>query len=383
MRVGGNKCTDGTLVSSGAINSTAANSIVSIIPASSLSNGGNTVYLCATDLVSNVGLVTASITKDTIPPTSNISTTFATIVTSQNVTVTWDASEAGTYAVDINGSSLNGGDGTNTVGSYSVGNIVSTINNSIFLNGSNTIRIKFTDTVGNGPVYSNSVTVTKDFTAPSAPLSVALTDCDALGNTGTPCAILGNPKNGVSGRDFYINFVLPTATGSIQEYDIYATLSGQVLTSTSSILKRVYQNDITGTSTGIWLDDSTVADSNGNAFITNGTGTYYATIKSFKSNGLYSSGTDSSGSIVSFDSISLPVFSGASFTFNTGITLTYSKSLTGNISLFNATKISSASGCFTMDTSTGTGARSVSGSSVTFAVQPLGNIARTCTDLII
>lgn len=384
VRVGGTSCTDGTVVSTGTISSTSANSLTAVVSASSLVSGLNTIYLCAKDLVNNIGLATASVTKDIDPPTSTITTYGPSTISSENVSVTWNASEAGTYVVEVNGTNLIASNGTNVVGSYTSGDMVSVINNSVFQNGTNTIRIKVTDSVLNGPAYSvNSATITKDNTPPLPPQSVTLTDCDAIGNAGTPCAVFGNPKNGVTGRDFYINFVLPTATGGIQEYDIYATLSGQVLTSTSSILKRVYQNDLIGTSTGVWLDDSIVSDSNGNPFISSGTGTYYATVKSFKSNGLYSSGTDSSGSVISFDTVTLPVFSGASFISGTGIALTYSKTLTGTLSGFNSSKISSASGCFLMDNSSGTGALSVSGSSVTFRIQPLGNIAKSCTDLII
>lgn len=121
-------------------------------------------------------------------------------------------------------------------------------------------------------MYSNnSATPIKDLTPPLPPQSVNLTDCDHIGNAGTPCAIFGNPKNGVTGRDFYVNFTLPASTGAIQEYDIYAALSGQVLTSTSTVLKRVYQNDIIGTSTGVWLGDNITTDSNGNPFIASGT----------------------------------------------------------------------------------------------------------------
>lgn|GEM_PF-6295292 len=287
--------------------------------------------------------------------------------------------------IQVNGVDLTGGDGTNVIGTYTSGDMNSVVNNAALVNGANTIRVKFTDTAGNGPVYStNSATPYKDLTPPLPPQSVTLTDCDYLGNTGTPCAALGNPKNGVTGRDFYVDFVLPTSTGAIQEYDIYLALSGQVLTSTSTILKRVYQNDIIGTSTGVWIGDAVTTDSNGNPLILSGTGEYYTSIKSFKSNGLYSlTSTASTGAIITFDTISLPTFASAAFTSNTGITLTYSKALTGTLSAYNMSRLSSATSCFAFDTSSGTGASSVNGSSVTFLIQPLSNIAKTCTDLTI
>ncbi len=124
---------------------------------------------------------------------------------------------------------------------------------------------------------------------------MTLTDCDSVANFATPCGINGNPKHGLSGRDFYINFTLPTNTGSIQEYDIYVVQSGQVLTSTSSILTRIYQNNLSElTSTGIWLPDALASDSNGLPLISSGSATYTAIIKTFKANGLYSTEVASS-----------------------------------------------------------------------------------------
>lgn len=381
VRVGGTSCTDGTLLSTGTVSSTSANSLSSTVSASALVDGLNTVYLCAKDLGNNVGLATATITKDTVVPTASITGYSPSTISAETVSVTWNASEAGTYALEVNGSVLSSGNGTNVTGTYTSGDMISVINNNVFANGANTIRVKMTDVAGNGPAYSNAATVTKDNTPPLPVQSVTLTDCDALGNGATPCAARGNPEQGVTGRDFYIDFTLPTSTGGIQEYDVYAVQSGQVLTSTSSILTRIYQNALTGTATGIWLPDSVTHDSNGNPFISSGSIAYNAIIATFKANGLYSSGVVSSGSLVSFDDIVLPVFSGASFTSNTGITLTYSKALTGTLSKFDSSKLSSSGGCFTF--TGGTGALSVTGSSVTFQVQPLADIAKTCTDLVI
>lgn len=347
VRVGGTSCADGVLLSTGTVSSTSTNSLSSTMSASSLVDGLNTIYLCAKDLGNNVGLATTTITKDTTPPTALITGYSPSTISAETVSVTWNASEAGTYTIEVNGSSLSSGDGTNVTGAYTSGDMISVINNNVFGNGANTIRVKITDTAGNGPAYStNSATVTKDNTPPLPVQSVTLTDCDSLGNEGTPCAIRGNPQYGVTGRDFYINFILPTSTGSIQEYDVYAVQSGQVLTSTSSILARIYQNELVGTSTGIWLPDNVTHDSNGNPLISSGSTTYNAIITTFKANGLYSSGVVSSGSLVSFDNIVLPTFSGASFTSNTGITLTYSKALTGTLSSFDSSKLSSSLGCF-------------------------------------
>lgn len=118
VRVGGTSCINGTLLSSGSIASTGTNSIISSINTSSLISGVNTIYLCAIDAANNIGLVTTSITKDITPPTSSITTWSPSTITTQNVAVTWHASEAGTYVIEANGSNLTGANGINITGSY-------------------------------------------------------------------------------------------------------------------------------------------------------------------------------------------------------------------------------------------------------------------------
>lgn len=106
IRVGATTCTNGTLLATGSIDSTAIGSISTTIQATSLASGANTLYLCATDSDFNVGLATASITKDTTPPTTSIVSWSPSTVAAENVTVTWNASEAGTYVIEVNGSNL-------------------------------------------------------------------------------------------------------------------------------------------------------------------------------------------------------------------------------------------------------------------------------------
>lgn len=228
----GTNCTDGTLVSTGTISSTATNSIVTDINATSLVGGTNTVYLCAKDLVGNVGSVTATITKDITPPTVTVLSYAPSTVSNEDFSVTWSASENGTYALEVNGVELVGSNGTNVVGTFTGANIISTINNSVLVNGVNTIKVKFTDAASNGPVLSDPAPVTKDNIPPQPPQSVTLADCDYVGNGGTPCAALGNPRSGATGRDFRIDFTLPSNTGSIQEYQVYVVPFGQSLNST-------------------------------------------------------------------------------------------------------------------------------------------------------
>lgn len=100
-----------------------------------------------------------------------------------------------------------------------------------------------------------------------------------------------------------------------------------------------------------------------------------------KSNGLESSVAASSGATIAADAITYPSFVSAAFVSNTGIALTYSKPLSSTLSQYDSSKLSSPSGCFLVDSTSGTGAKSVSGSTVTFSVEGLGNGGKTCNDL--
>jgi Nidogen-like len=67
VRVGGTSCSNGTQVVSGSY-STSPSDTTSVVNASDLANGPNTVRVCVTDAATNTGSGTITVTKDTTPP---------------------------------------------------------------------------------------------------------------------------------------------------------------------------------------------------------------------------------------------------------------------------------------------------------------------------
>lgn len=152
----------------------------------------------------------------------------------------------------------------------------------------------------------------------------------------------------MSGRDFYVQWDAPTGSGGFSTYDIYVLPTGATLnTSVHSPVKVIGEFSSTGT----FLNDSQAMDSSGSTFPQSGTGSYFATVLVHKTNGLYSTNASSTGTVITADTIAYPTLSNASFVSNTGITLTYDKALTGSLTAYDATKLSSASSCFTIDAS--------------------------------
>ncbi len=183
----------------------------------------------------------------------------------------------------------------------------------------------------------------------------------------------------MSGQDFRVTWATPpeTESGSFSSYKVYV-LPESVALNTGSMapLETLYSFYATGTI----LSGALAADSSGTTFPSSGTGSYVAHVVVLKSNGL-TSVASSTGGIVTADAITYPTVESAAFVSNTGIALTYSKPLSATLSNHDASKISSPSGCFVPDVSGGTAAKTVSGSTVTFAVEPLGNVGKTCSDL--
>jgi hypothetical protein len=115
---------------------------------------------------------------DTTPPMVTITATDPSLITTQSVDVTWNASDeslaSGTYQVRVGGidcadgtALTNGGGNVNVAGSYtnSGESVTSTIRNSEFAEGPNTIRVCVTDSFAN--TGSATTSVTKDTTPPS------------------------------------------------------------------------------------------------------------------------------------------------------------------------------------------------------------------------
>lgn len=154
----------------------------------------------------------------------------------------------------------------------------------------------------------------------------------------------------MTGRDFSIKWDLPTSSGSFSTYNIYILPTGTTLdTSKHAPVKTLG----TFNSTGVILDNTITYDSSGTTLPTTGTGSYYATVLVRKLNGLYSTNASSTGVTITADNITYPTLTQAAFTANTSLTLTFNKPLSPTLSAYNSAALSS-SGCFTVDTSSGT-----------------------------
>lgn len=372
----GSACGSGTPVESG--NVTLANSdIVSTVTSAPLVEGSNPITVCVLNSEPTEGSNSSTITRDSVAPVVNLISNSNNIV-SQDVSLIFSANEAGTYRVYVNGAD------TGINGSYSGSSFAQgvTVPNALFTvdPGNNPLSVRVYDDAGN---FGDSATnqVYKDGTPPPAVASVALSDCDHLANSGTVCSALGNPRSGMSGRDFSVTWpaLSPTASGSFESYKVYVLPSGTAFTGTGG--QTPSKTIFAFSQTGVVLDDSLAADSVGTPFSQTGSANYVAYVVVRKSNGLESGAIASSGATISADAITYPTFVSASFVSNTGIALTYSKPLSATLSQYDSSKLSSPGGCFLVDSTSGTGAKSVSGSTVTFSVEGLGNGGKTCSDL--
>lgn len=214
----GAACGSGTPVESGSV--TLANSdVVSTVTSAPLAEGSNPITVCVLNSEPTEGSISATITRDSVAPVIGLLSNSNNIV-SQDVSLTFSANEAGTYRVYVNGAD------TGINGSYSGSNFTQavTVPNALFTvnPGNNSLFVRVYDDAGN---FGDSVTnqVYKDGTPPSAVASVNLSDCDRLSNAGTPCAALGNPRSGMSGRDFSVSWpaLSATASGSFEAYKVY------------------------------------------------------------------------------------------------------------------------------------------------------------------
>lgn len=202
-------CGVGTPVDTGNVSVPNSN-IVSTVSVDSLTEGSNLVTVCVTNSEPTEGSASATLGRDTVSPAvSPVSST--NNIVSQDVTAQFSANEAGTYRVYVN--DVNVG----ITGSYSGGsaNQSVTVPNSAFTldPGYNSLYVTVTDAAGNEGKSATSQ-IYKDGTPPPPVTSVSLSDCDYVGNSSTPCATKGNPRSGLSGRDFHVTWTPPADTAS-------------------------------------------------------------------------------------------------------------------------------------------------------------------------
>lgn len=304
------------------------------------------MLVCVENIEPTEGSAFSTVTKDSVSPTVAPLSHTNNIV-SQDVTVSVNANEAGTYRAYVNGSYAG------VIGTYDTPNIVKQfiIPNSAFTvdPGNNPVYVTVTDAVGNVG-YSPESSVYKDGLPPNPVSSVSLEDCDYVGNSSTACANLGNPRNGTSGPDFRVSWtpVSESAAPTFDAYEVYVLPEGTLFSSSGvTAVKTLFVS----TASGTFLDDAQMADSLGNPFHSTGSVNYIAYVKVRKSNGLSSVETASSPVSITADAITYPSFLSARFVSNTGVALEYSKPLSSTLSHYDASKFFSDSGCFNIDVS--------------------------------
>ncbi|TGM04603.1 chitobiase/beta-hexosaminidase C-terminal domain-containing protein [Leptospira jelokensis] len=184
---------------------------------------GSTTYtkFVARDHAGNVSSVHAqNYTVDTEVANITVNTYTQAINGSSHVSLHWQSSKAGTYQIRIGGTNCsngtavsNGGNNSNATGNASASTeITSTIANSQFAEGDNTVRICVANLVGS--FGSNSRTIQKDTTAPV----VTMASPSGVGPfaTGTQLQLSCSDTNG-TGCDkiiYTLNGTEPTFDGS-------------------------------------------------------------------------------------------------------------------------------------------------------------------------
>ncbi|MCW7474584.1 chitobiase/beta-hexosaminidase C-terminal domain-containing protein [Leptospira levettii] len=127
----------------------------------------------ARDKAGNVSAVSSqNYTVDTQVATITVNSNTVAINGTSNVSINWQSNQSGTYQIRVGGSNCSNGTALTQTGNNAnvVGNVTassaktSTISNSHFSEGNNTIRICVANLVGN--FGSTSITISKDTTAP-------------------------------------------------------------------------------------------------------------------------------------------------------------------------------------------------------------------------
>lgn len=241
----------------------------------------------------------------------------------------------------------------------------------------NEVYIQATDNIWN--IWnSQTFQIYKDFTPPPPVSTVNMFDCDFIGNSWTYCEKNWNPKSWITGRDFYISWVPPSEFLWFISYRLYVLKSGIPLDLNTQF--PVYS--ITDfTQTWIVLPNTITQDSSLQNFTQSWSESYDAYVVVAKSNWLKSTPVSYTWVTITSDVVNLPVLESAKFVWDTTLQLKYSKELNTILTKYNSSKITSWSGCFTIDTNNWTNAISVSWSLVDFKINPINSISKTCNDL--
>lgn len=200
---GDGACSAGTVITDWTSYDTSETTINSLLSASALNTGANTVYACVKNAVGDIGSANTTITKDTAAPTiANVTVSPANVVNNDSST-SFVCSENGTYKVVMNG--------FNTGYLTATGLTASTVTlpNANISVGSNTVTIYCRDSAGNEA--NTTTTVSKVALPPTMSASgLTLTDNDTT-------------WDGVDGRDLRVTWdnTIGSTYNGFESYRIY------------------------------------------------------------------------------------------------------------------------------------------------------------------
>jgi uncharacterized repeat protein (TIGR01451 family) len=232
VRVGGSSCATGTEVATGTYMSSPSE-LTATVDAHQLAEGDNTIRVCVADASGNVGVDAAAVTRDTTAPPVSIGAVSDYLLgaSDPSTSLSWHASEDGSYSVRVGGSSC--ATGTEIAsGDYtsSPSERTSAVGADSLADGANTIRVCVTDGAGNAG--ADATRIAKDATLP--PPTTTLTvmpEADARVEEATRSTNYGSSTtlrvDGGSDPDVesYLRFRVSGVTGPIQsaKLRLYAT----------------------------------------------------------------------------------------------------------------------------------------------------------------
>ena len=161
LRVGGSDCTSGTVVASGAYGS-APGQHISTVAATDLSEGANALRLCVTDAAGNRGATTASLTRDTTAPETQIDAHPAALSTSSSAQFAFSGTDLGGSGV----ASYECRRDSTEASAWS--SCASPQSYASLTDGAHTFQVRATDVAGNADGSPAAFNWTVDTTPPTA-----------------------------------------------------------------------------------------------------------------------------------------------------------------------------------------------------------------------
>ena len=334
------------------------------IPAASLADGTNTIFVCERNSAGKIGNASVVLSKDVVAPTiSHLAITPASVILNDSK-VSYRCDEDGTYQVELGGSSLGGG---TLIGSGNVAAGVAvnqTVANGVLANGVNPIAMYCIDKAAN--LSSMSGSISKAPPTPSmAGMTVTLADNDI-------------DYDGLDGRDFSVTWATNPANG----FNYFESYRVFILPSTASFdsANQQFTGVATDSASGTWTGMASVKkDALGNALVS---GEYYkACVAIMGTSGMLGGEACSAPALVTADVVAHPIVNSARFTSDTNLELTTNATLDTNLSTQSGALVAVTVGGVTFS---GTNVSSVKGSIINVTIPSLGgNLAATGNDLLV